>query len=147
MPEPSPTNDELRRAFEKNASQYGLPRTLGMVTEELSRERVVITMAVTPAHHQPLGLLHGGASLALAESAASVAANQNTAPGMVALGQEINANHLRPVREGTLRAVATPVHVGRRTQVWAVEIRDDACRLICVSRCTLAVVEATPQSN
>jgi uncharacterized protein (TIGR00369 family) len=59
---------------------------------------------------------------------------------MVALGQEINANHLRPKIDGTLRAIALPVHVGRTTQVWTVEIRDEQQKLICIARCTLAVV-------
>jgi 1,4-dihydroxy-2-naphthoyl-CoA hydrolase len=115
---------------------------LEMNIEERSPERMVVTMPVTPRVHQPFGLLHGGASLALAESAASLGANSACPPGKVALGQEINANHLRPKRDGILRAVATPVHIGRTTQVWSVEIRDEAEKLICISRCTLAVVDA-----
>jgi len=98
-------------------------------------------MPVTAAHHQPMGYLHGGASVALAETAASVAANAHCRPGQVAFGQEINANHLRPVRSGTLTAVATPLHIGRTSQVWDVKIRDEQERLVCVSRCTLANIE------
>lgn len=124
------------------AADRGLLNTLGIVREEVSKDRVVMSLAVTPRMHQPLGLLHGGASLALAETVASVAANQNCAEGFVALGQEINANHLRAKREGTLRATATPVHVGRRSQVWSIEIVDERGKLICISRCTLAVVPA-----
>ncbi len=120
----------------------GLGRTLGIVVEHLSRERVVMSLAVDERVHQPYGVLHGGASVALAESAASVGANLNCAEGFVALGQEINANHLRPMRSGTLRAVAVPLHRGRRSQVWSVEMRDGEGRLVCVSRCTLAVVPA-----
>jgi uncharacterized protein (TIGR00369 family) len=116
--------------------------TLELHFEEISRERVIITMPVTPRVHQPFGVLHGGASLALAESAASIGANANCPDGMVALGQEINANHLRPKVDGTLRAVAVPVHVGRTSQVWTVEIRDEAEKLVCISRCTLTVVKA-----
>ena len=116
--------------------------TLGLVFEEISPERVVISMPVTPRVHQPFGVLHGGASAALAESAASIGANNNVADGYVALGQEINANHIRPKSDGTLRAVAVPVHIGRRTQVWTIEIRDEAEKLVCIARCTLAVVEA-----
>ncbi|HEY8171931.1 MAG TPA: hotdog fold thioesterase [Dehalococcoidia bacterium] len=122
----------------------GLTHTLGMVREEITPQRVVISMPVTPRLHQPTGLLHGGASLALAESAASVAGNLNCAEGFVALGQEINANHLRGISEGTLRATATPVHIGRRSQVWSVDIVDENGKMICVSRVTLAVVPATP---
>jgi uncharacterized protein (TIGR00369 family) len=120
--------------------------TLGLVFEEITSERVVISMAVTPRVHQPFGVLHGGASAALAESAASIGANANCPDGMIALGQEINANHLRPKSDGTLRAVAVPVHIGRRTQVWTVEIRDENEKLVCVSRCTLAVVPAQAPS-
>jgi uncharacterized protein (TIGR00369 family) len=118
-----------------------LTDTLGIRTEERASERVVMAMDVTPRLHQPHGLLHGGASLALAETAASVAANLNCADGYVALGQEINANHVRGIRDGTIRAVATPLHIGRSSQVWSVEIRDLEGRLVCVSRCTLAVVK------
>jgi uncharacterized protein (TIGR00369 family) len=116
--------------------------TLELHFEEITPERVIITMPVTKRVHQPFGVLHGGASVALAESAASIGANANCPDGMVAMGQEINANHLRPKSEGTLRAVATPVHVGRTSQVWSVEIRDEAEKLVCISRCTLAVVPA-----
>lgn len=116
--------------------------TLGLTFEEVSKDRVVITMPVTPALHQPHGVLHGGASVALAETAASIGANVNCAEGAIAMGQEINANHLRPKRDGTLRATAVPVHVGRTTQVWTVELRDEKQKLICVARCTLAVVQA-----
>jgi len=119
-----------------------LHELLEMRIEERSAARTVVTMPVTPRVHQPFGLLHGGASLALAESAASLGANQACPPGKVALGQEINANHLRPKRDGILRATAVPVHIGRTTQVWTIDITDEAGRLICVGRCTLAVVDA-----
>ncbi|TAK56699.1 MAG: hotdog fold thioesterase [Dehalococcoidia bacterium] len=108
--------------------------------EEVSPERVVMTMQVDARVHQPMGLLHGGASVVLAESAASTGANLHCAPGMVALGQEINANHIRGKRDGVLRAIAEPLHVGRTSQVWSILIRDEQERLVCVSRCTLAVV-------
>lgn len=115
---------------------------LPMTFVEVSRERVVMTMEVTPRTHQPMGILHGGASLVLAESAASVGAGQNCPSGKVAVGQEINANHIRSKRSGTLRAVALPLHVGRTSQVWSIEIRDEEEKLVCVSRCTLAVIDA-----
>jgi len=115
---------------------------LPMRFESLALDRVVMTMEVTPRTHQPLGILHGGASLVLAESAASTGASINCPPGKRAVGQEINANHIRPKRDGTLRAVAEPVHIGRTSQVWAVQIRDEAGKLVCISRCTLAVIDA-----
>jgi uncharacterized protein (TIGR00369 family) len=125
-------------------SQGTLHDLMGMTIEEVSRERVVISLIVGPQLHQPYGLMHGGVSLALAESAASIGGNVACADGKAALGQEINANHLRSVREGTVRAVATPVHIGRTSQVWSVEVRDGAGQLVCVSRCTLAIVDAPP---
>lgn len=120
----------------------GIGQSIPMKFELVSKERVVMTMEVTPRVHQPFGILHGGASLVLAESAASVGAGRNCPPGMVAVGQEINANHIRSKREGVVRAVAEPVHVGRTSQVWTIEIRDEAGKLVCISRCTLAVVPA-----
>jgi len=116
--------------------------TLGMQIVEKNPERVVVTMPVTSGHLQPLGFLHGGASVALAETAASIGAAVNAAEGMMVFGQEINANHIRSLKEGVLTATATPIHVGRTSQVWQTMIRDEQDRLICVSRCTIAVVPA-----
>ena len=115
--------------------------TLEMEMVETTKERVVARMPVTPKVHQPYGLLHGGASVALAETVASLGGVLNvdrTKESVV--GLEINANHLRAVRDGVLTAVATPIHVGRRTHVWEVRITDQNDKLVCVSRCTLAVV-------
>jgi uncharacterized protein (TIGR00369 family) len=119
----------------------GLGATLGITRQVVEKDRVVLTMPVTPAVHQPFGVLHGGASAALAESAASIGANLNCSDGYAALGVEINANHLRSTTEGMLTATAIPVHVGRTTQVWTIEIKDQDGRMICVSRCTLAIVQ------
>ena len=118
----------------------GLNRTLGIELREVTPERVVATMTVTSAHHQPAGYLHGGASLTLAETVASMGGVVNSPEGMAVFGMEINANHLRPVRSGVLTATGTPLHRGRTTQVWEVKIRDEAEKLVCVSRCTVAVV-------
>jgi uncharacterized protein (TIGR00369 family) len=137
------TNAERAKSLAER-SRNTMHETLDLHFEEITAERVIITMPVTKRVHQPFGVLHGGASVALAESAASIGANANCPDGMVALGQEINANHLRPKSEGTLRAVAVPVHVGRTSQVWTVEIRDEAEKLVCIARCTLAVVKAAP---
>ena len=112
---------------------------LGIETDEATAGRVVATMPVTPHHHQPFGYLHGGATVALAETVASIGANLASPDDHVAFGMEINANHLRPVREGRLHAEALPVHVGRTSQVWEVKVRDEQDRLVCVGRCTLAV--------
>ena len=120
-----------------------LLKTLGIEIVEAGKERVVARMPVTPRLHQPFGLLHGGASVALAETAASAGAWMNVDQAREhVVGIEINANHLRGKRDGTLTAVATPVHIGRRTQVWQVHIVDESGKPVCVSRCTLAVVSA-----
>ena len=119
----------------------GLAETLGIEMVELTTERVVATMRVDERTRQPFGILHGGASVALAETAVSFGAWLNVDRSRyAAVGLEINANHLRSKRDGVVRAVAQPVHRGRTTQVWSVEISDEEGRLICLSRCTLAVV-------
>ncbi len=118
-----------------------LMATLGIEVLEATPERVVASMPVGPVNHQPYGLLHGGASVALAETVASIGATLLPGGGFQrAVGLEINANHLRSVRDGRVVAVATPLHKGRSTQVWSVEIRDEEGRLVCVSRCTMAVL-------
>ena len=117
-----------------------LGRTLGIEIAEAGPQRVVATMPVGPPVHQPFGYLHGGASVALAETVVSVGAYLAAPEGHTAFGMEINANHLRPMREGTLTATATPVYVGRTSQVWQAELHDERGRLVCISRCTLAIV-------
>jgi 1,4-dihydroxy-2-naphthoyl-CoA hydrolase len=123
----------------------GLPRnlldSLGIEIVSMAPERVVLTMPVDARTHQPFGLLHGGASVALAETVASLggAMHVDRARSMV-VGLEINANHVRGVRSGRVTGVGAPLHLGRSTQVWEVRISDEAGRLVCVSRCTLAVV-------
>jgi 1,4-dihydroxy-2-naphthoyl-CoA hydrolase len=117
-----------------------LLETLNITVTEVTPTRVTATMPVGPRVHQPFGLLHGGASVALAETVASLGAAANVdLEQQHVVGIEINANHLRAVRDGAVTAVATPLHRGRSTQVWGVEIRDEAGNLVCVSRCTLAV--------
>lgn len=140
MPDPLPLPPDHDTAAWNARMAEVIGQSLPMSVEEVSKDRVVVSLDVTPRTHQPWGLLHGGVSVVLAESAASIGANRNTPPGMLAVGQEINANHLRPKSDGTIRAVAVPVHVGRTSHVWSIEIRDDAGKLVCISRCTLAVI-------
>lgn len=136
MPTSPDSLDEYRALVAR-----GLADTLGIEMLELMPERVVATMPVDARTRQPFGILHGGASVALAETAVSLGAWMNIDRArFAAVGLEINANHLRPKRDGIVRAVATPVHRGRTTQVWAVEISDEEGRPICISRCTIAVV-------
>jgi 1,4-dihydroxy-2-naphthoyl-CoA hydrolase len=115
--------------------------TLGMEVVESTPARVVLRMPVGPKVLQPWGLLHGGASVALAETAASMAGSMNVDRAKeTVVGIEINANHLRGKRDGAVTATALPVHIGRRTQVWEVRIVDEEGKPVCISRCTLAVV-------
>jgi 1,4-dihydroxy-2-naphthoyl-CoA hydrolase len=115
--------------------------TLGIEVVEATKERVVARMPVGPRVHQPFGVLHGGASVALAETVASIAAwLQIDRERETVMGIEINANHVRAKRDGEVTATASAVHVGRRTQVWEVRVVDEEGRLVCISRCTLAVV-------
>jgi 1,4-dihydroxy-2-naphthoyl-CoA hydrolase len=123
-------------------SRQTLMSTLGIQVTEATPDRVVAQMEVTPRHHQPFGFLHGGASVALAETVASIGAYLAAPDGYTSFGLEINANHLRSVRSGKVTAIATPLHKGRTTHVWNIEIRDEHSRLVCVSRCTLAIVAA-----
>jgi 1,4-dihydroxy-2-naphthoyl-CoA hydrolase len=140
-----PTGTDKRATPEGGRRYLGtvpgtLLETLGIVVTVAEPDRVEATMPVTPAHHQPHGILHGGASVALAETVASIGAGVGLEAGQRAVGLEINANHIRQVASGTVHAVGTPLHRGRRTHVWQVEIRDGAGRLVCVSRCTVAVI-------
>lgn len=113
---------------------------LGIKAVTLTPEKVVLEMPVGPSTHQPLGFLHGGASVALAESAASIGGTLNLdSENEATFGMEINANHLRSKKDGVVRAIAQPIHIGRRTMVWEINIVDENEELICISRCTLAV--------
>jgi uncharacterized protein (TIGR00369 family) len=115
---------------------------LGIEFRELSPERVIATMPVDSRTKQPFGILHGGASAALAETAASIAAWLNIdKEKQAAVGVELNANHLRSMSDGTVTATATPLHRGRRIHVWDIRIEDEEGRLVCASRCTLAIVD------
>jgi uncharacterized protein (TIGR00369 family) len=113
---------------------------LGVTTVEATPERVILALNVSPTVHQPFGLLHGGVSALLVEGAASIGAWLNVAEGQHVVGTELNCSHLRAVSEGTIRAIATPVRIGRTVQVWSVEIVDEGNRQICVGRCSLQVI-------
>ncbi len=99
------------------------------------------TMPVDPRTHQPYGLLHGGASVVLAETLGSTAAMLTLDPAReLAVGLDINANHVRGVRSGTVTGTARMLHIGRTTQVWEIRIEDDEGALVCISRLTMAVI-------
>jgi 1,4-dihydroxy-2-naphthoyl-CoA hydrolase len=123
-------------------SRETLADTIGIRVTEIGPDFLRATMPVNPRVHQPMGVLHGGASVALAETVGSVAATLCVdQEKYVCLGQEINANHLRPISSGIVTATARPFHIGRRSHVWSIEIRDEEERLVCVSRLTMAVVD------
>jgi 1,4-dihydroxy-2-naphthoyl-CoA hydrolase len=123
-----------------------LSEHLGMRLTGIGPDYLRATMPVTERTRQPFGLLHGGASVSLAESLGSTAANLCIdGTRFFAVGQEINANHLRPVRSGVVTATARPVHLGNRSHVWDIRIEDDQGRLSCVSRLTMSVIEALGQ--
>lgn len=115
---------------------------LGIEFVEVTPDKVRATMPVHAATHQPFGQLHGGASVVLAESVASVGTWQLIdQENEIAVGLEINANHLRGKQEGIVTAIGTPLHKGRTTMVWDIKIVDEEEKLICVSRCTVAIVK------
>jgi len=115
---------------------------LGIEMEEVTPDRVVLRLDVNPTVHQPYGLLHGGVSALLAEGAASIGGAVSVGPDQVVVGTELNCSHLRAVRSGVIRAVATPIRKGRTVQVWSITISDDRDRAICVARCSLQVLAA-----
>ncbi|WP_077624996.1 hotdog fold thioesterase [Sediminibacillus massiliensis] len=120
---------------------------LGMEVLISEKDKVEIKMPVDERTHQPMGFLHGGASVALAESAASLGAYLNVDPKTKQIfGIEINANHLKSKRSGWVKGVAIPLHRGRNTMVWEIKIFDEENQLISISRCTIGVVEKkTPE--
>ena len=119
---------------------------IGIEIVRIGPDHLDARMPVDERTTQPDGILHGGASVALAETLGSIGgAMVVDRERFQVVGQEINANHLRAVREGLVHGSARPIHLGRRNQVWAIEIKDDRQRLVCVSRLTLAVIERQPR--
>ena len=115
---------------------------LGVEVVEMNVDKVVMQVEVGPKVHQPNGILHGGVSALLAESAASYGGALNVQPDQIVVGTEFNCSHLRSMTSGVLTATATPVRKGRRVQVWAINLTDQDGRQICVARCTLQVLDA-----
>ncbi len=123
-------------------------RHLDIVFEEIGGDFLRASMPVDDRTRQPFGLLHGGASVVLAESVGSVGANLCVDRSKyLCVGQEINASHVRSVRGGRVTGTARPVHLGGRTQVWAIEIVNEAKDLLCISRLTIAVVRTGTPSR
>lgn len=119
-----------------------LMNSLGIEMVELKKGKVIATMPVDDRTRQPFGLLHGGASVALAETVASVGAYELVDQSTEAVvGLEINANHIRSKREGVVTATGTVLHQGKTTMVWEIKIADEEGKLLCISRCTMAVIK------
>lgn len=119
---------------------------LGIDLVEASGERVVLALEVGPTVHQPYGYLHGGVSALLGETCASIGAWLAAGLDKQAFGIEVNANHLRPVRSGRIVATGEPVRQGRTIAVWDTRIVDEQDRLVCVTRCTVAIRDAPAQT-
>jgi 1,4-dihydroxy-2-naphthoyl-CoA hydrolase len=139
-------NDVPSLATANELSGLSLIGHLGIEFTEVGDDYLIARMPVDNRTRQPLGLLHGGASVTLAETLASWAAILTIDHARAScVGMEINANHLRPVPSGWVTGVASPIALGRTTQVWGIRITDDDDRLVCVSRCTMAVIPRPKQ--
>ena len=124
------------------AGADNMTRHLGIVFTEIGADFIRATMPVDGRTRQPYGLLHGGASVVLAETLGSTGAVMCVdRAGFLCVGQEINANHVRSARSGQVTGTARPVHLGGRSHVWAIEIVNDQQDLVCVSRLTIAIVK------
>jgi 1,4-dihydroxy-2-naphthoyl-CoA hydrolase len=137
---PAPAAPDDRRPFP--SGRHDIHELLDVEVLEAESTRVVLRLPVTWKVHQPYGILHGGVSALLAESAASLGASLAAGPDRQVVGIEINASHLRSLRDGHLTATATPLRAGRTVQVWSISLTDDDERVICQARCTLAVLGA-----
>jgi len=136
---PGVTLEYLRKRLQHNMAEH-----VGIEVTEMGADYLAGTMPVDERTCQPMRVLHGGASVVLAETLGSLAANAaNHDTTRRYVGQEINANHLRPVPEGsTVTGIARPVHVGKQSQVWSIEIRNARGQLSCISRLTMAAITA-----
>jgi len=131
------TLEELQRLRRNTMVEY-----LDITLTDIGPDYLRGTMPVDHRTVQTMGILHGGASVVLAETLGSLAANLCVdARTQACVGQEINANHLRPVASGRVTGTARPIHLGTRSQVWQIEIRDDRERLSCISRLTMAIID------
>lgn len=125
-----------------NKTKKNMVKHLGIVFSAIGANYLEATMPVDERTHQPYGILHGGASVVLAETLGSLAGYLCLEdPKYIVVGQEINANHIRSVKNGFVTGKATPVHLGRSSQVWSIEIKNEDGKLVAISRLTLAVVQ------
>ncbi|CDT80300.1 hotdog fold thioesterase [Vibrio sp. ArtGut-C1] len=137
-----PVSIEILNATSKNT----LIEHLQIEYTDFTDDSLTATMPVCSFTHQPLGMLHGGASVVLAETLGSLAANFSVNEGSYCVGLDINANHVRAMRSGHVIGTAKPVHLGVSTQVWQIDITDERGRLVCTSRLTIAVKQHKTKS-
>ncbi|MFT4031758.1 MAG: hotdog fold thioesterase [Siphonobacter sp.] len=130
------TLDSLNKLNKNSAGEY-----LGIEFTDLGSDYLVAHMPVDHRTRQPFGILHGGASVLLAETLGSVAAYCCLAEDKRAVGLEINANHVRSVREGYVYGRATPLHIGKSTQIWEIRITNEKEQLVCISRITMSILD------
>lgn len=129
--------EEVNSIFNKFMTGF-----LDIKATELQNDTLVVSLPITEKVKQPFGILHGGASVVLAESAGSIASNLVIdAEKFAGVGMEVNANHLKSVTEGTLYAYCTPLHLGKKSHVWDIKIKNEQDLLICISRLTVAILE------
>ncbi|HHF0487467.1 TPA: hotdog fold thioesterase [Vibrio antiquarius] len=137
-----PVSIEILNATSKNT----LIEHLQIEYTDFTDDSLTATMPVCSFTHQPLGMLHGGASVVLAETLGSLAANFSVDEWSYCVGLDINANHVRAMRSGHVIGTAKPVHLGVSTQVWQIDITDERGRLVCTSRLTIAVKQHKTKS-
>ncbi|MCO5236529.1 MAG: hotdog fold thioesterase [Chitinophagaceae bacterium] len=126
----------------QTACEGTLAGLIGIEFTEAGDNFLKATMPVDSRTQQPYGILHGGASVALAETLGSVAASLVLDPEVsICVGLEINANHVRAVRQGKVTGIASPLHIGATTHVWDIKIYDEREKLVCVSRITMAILK------
>ncbi|WP_443945292.1 hotdog fold thioesterase [Pedobacter sp. AW1-32] len=130
------TVDELN-----NRPKNHIGALLGIEFTEIGEDFLTGTMPVDERTHQPVGILHGGASVVLAETLGSIASFMCINPEKyLAVGLEVNANHLRPVKSGKVTGICKPLHIGAKTQVWEIKMYDDRGKMNCISRLTVAII-------
>ncbi|GAJ69626.1 LOW QUALITY PROTEIN: hypothetical protein JCM18904_286 [Vibrio sp. JCM 18904] len=137
-----PVSIEILNATSKNT----LIEHLQIKYTDFTDDSLTATMPVCSFTHQPLGMLHGGASVVLAETLGSLAANFSVDEAATCVGLDINANHVRAMRSGHVIGTAKPLHLGISTQVWQIDITDERGRLVCTSRLTIAVKQHKTKS-
>jgi 1,4-dihydroxy-2-naphthoyl-CoA hydrolase len=134
---PNITLDSLNERGKNSMTEF-----VGIEFTKIGENFLEATMPVNEKTKQPLGLLHGGANVVLAETLGSVAAALTVNPELqFCVGLEINANHIKSVKEGKVKGVTTPIHIGKKTQIWEIKIYNESQELTCISRLTIAVID------